>query len=72
MVFAALANSCKSEPISTVKKGEIEVEFLFENDGCKLYRFADGINRVYYSDCSGKASYDTGGKNSQHIETLNN
>lgn len=36
------------------KKGEFTVEFLFEQNGCKMYRFEDGDRYIYWSDCSGK------------------
>jgi hypothetical protein len=29
----------------------ISVDFLFEHDGCKLYRFNDNGHSVYYSKC---------------------
>jgi hypothetical protein len=31
-----------------------QVEFLFEHDGCKVYRFYDNGNRVYYTNCNGE------------------
>lgn len=51
-----LLASCMGEPQSVSKKGDYKVEFLFEQDGCKVYRFYDG-RTVYFSDCSGKTSY---------------
>lgn len=31
------------------------VEYLFENDGCKVYRFYDNGNYVYFVNCNGSA-----------------
>ncbi len=50
--------SCQGEAESVSKKVDYQVEFLFEQDGCKVYRFFDG-RTVYFSDCSGKTSYQT-------------
>jgi hypothetical protein len=30
-----------------------EVDFLFEHDGCKVYRFYDRGNYVYFTNCCG-------------------
>ena len=29
------------------------VEYLFEQDGCKVYRFEDNGNYVYFTNCKG-------------------
>lgn len=31
------------------------VEYLFEHDGCKVYRFYDRGNYVYFTNCKGEA-----------------
>ena len=31
------------------------VEYLFEHDGCKVYRFYDMGNYVYFTSCNGEA-----------------
>jgi hypothetical protein len=47
--------SCVKEAERSEKKGNYQVEFLFEKDGCKVYRFYD--NRyIYYTDCDGGSS----------------
>lgn len=30
-----------------------EVEYLFEHEGCRVYRFRDFGNWVYYTNCNG-------------------
>jgi len=32
-----------------------QVEYLFEHDGCKVYRFEDKGNWVYFTNCQGEA-----------------
>lgn len=60
LLFASVLwlTSCVKDAESVSKKGNYNIEFLFEQNGCKMYRFYD--NRyVYFSDCSGKTSYQT-------------
>ena len=32
-----------------------KVEYLFEHDGCKVYRFRDYGQYVYFTNCNGQA-----------------
>ncbi len=32
------------------------VEYLFEHDGCKVYRFRDNGNYIYFSNCNGNVT----------------
>ena len=59
IIGVALLASCKSDPVSVERSsnGQIEIELVFEKDGCKMYRFNDGMQRVYYTDCTGKTHY---------------
>jgi hypothetical protein len=34
-----------------------KVSFLFEHDGCKVYRFYDCGQYVYFTSCNGETSY---------------
>lgn len=78
LLLLVLLTSCvqKVEPEATSKVGNFTNEFLFEFEGCKMYRFKDGGRYIYWSDCRGKIQYDytTGGKSktTHHVETLNN
>jgi hypothetical protein len=36
-----------------------EVDYLFEHDGCKVYRFYDRGNYVYFTNCRGEAIVKT-------------
>lgn len=76
IVFVFSIASCKKEALEKTKEENFEVEFLFEKDGCKVYRFYDG-RYIYYSDCRGKIDYSytqNNGKSSttKHVQTLNN
>ncbi len=45
--------SCRNEPVSKSFEGKnIEVEFMFEKDGVKVYRFYDG--RYHYFTTNGE------------------
>lgn len=47
------------EPISVVapqNNKTYEIEYLFEHDGCKMYRFRDGDYYVYFTNCKGEVS----------------
>jgi len=33
-----------------------KVDFLFEHDGCKVYRFIDKGNTVYFTNCNGNVT----------------
>lgn len=48
---------CKKESQSSTQiiNSEFQVEFLFEHDGCRVYRFVDH-RTVYYTDCRGTTS----------------
>jgi hypothetical protein len=36
------------------------VDYLFEHDGCKIYRFHDCGNYVYFTNCNGETmTYDS-------------
>jgi len=51
--------SCKTnKPIARVSPGNnksFKVDYLFEHDGCKVYRFNDNGHWVYFTNCNGEA-----------------
>ncbi len=71
IIFIALGviifGACTNEPISSERVGkdsEIKVDYLFEKDGVKVYRFIDG-GRVHYFTTNGETiSTQTEGKQS--------
>jgi hypothetical protein len=64
LLISALLHSCTIQrPISTVPAAnnkEYCVEYLFEHDGCKVYRFDDRNRTVYFTNCTGNTTaFDT-------------
>jgi hypothetical protein len=70
MAFMAI-ESCafipQQTPISTkpsANNKDYKVSFLFEHDGCKVYRFEDRGEFIYFTSCNGetmKTQRDTSG-----------
>ena len=59
-VFSLIGCTVISEkPLSTQSpKNNVtyKVEYLFEHDGCKVYRFRDDFNYVYFTSCKGETT----------------
>lgn len=77
IVGSASLYSCKGASRESINYGDFKVEFLFEKDGCKMYRFKDGGRYIYWSSSAGKTqsnSYHTTGKTSytEHMESISN
>lgn len=61
---------CHGKAQETVQNGDFKVEFLFEQDGCKVYRFKDGTRYVYWVNQTGKVNSDytvNSGKSSHRV-----
>lgn len=57
-----LAGCIAQHPISkepAVNNHYYKVEYLFEHEGCKVYRFLDGGYYVYFTNCNGEATART-------------
>jgi hypothetical protein len=55
-VVGSLAlTGCASEPlyVHQTNNPNIDVELLFEHDGCRIYRFRDGAPMHYFARCDG-------------------
>ena len=52
--LAVSTAACVAEPIATAptNNAEIQVDLLFEHDGCRVYRFRD-IGYHYFARCNG-------------------
>jgi hypothetical protein len=75
LLATVLFTGCVKDAKESVQNGDFTVEFLFEQNGCKMYRFRDGSRFVYWSDCQGKVQSDystQSGKTSvtRHVETI--
>lgn len=54
---------CLEKPVSTTTEGKgVQVEFLFEKDGIKVYRFWDGGNVHYFTNRGETMTTQTHGK----------
>jgi hypothetical protein len=54
VALAALSAGCVTEPIATspTNNAAVEVDLLFEHDGCRVYRFRD-MGYHYFARCQG-------------------
>jgi hypothetical protein len=56
---AIAATACRIEEPLTKEPAEnnktYKVEYLFEHDGCKVYRFWDRGQYIYFTNCNGDA-----------------
>jgi hypothetical protein len=56
-----LCSACvtqRQQPLTTTppeNNTTYKVEYLFEHEGCKIYRFYDRGNYVYFTNCNGEA-----------------
>jgi hypothetical protein len=49
---------------------DYKIEYLFSHDGCKMYRFLDRGNQVYFSNCTGEITSILS-DSIPHIKTMN-
>ena len=62
--MSLLVTSCFKEPQSMTTVGNgFQVEFLFEKDGIKMYRFFDGGRHHYFTSTGETISSRSNGKN---------
>lgn len=69
MLYSCMAG----QPISKEKPYNNEtynVEYLFEHDGCKVYRFRDMGNYVYFTNCNGNVTAIQDDSTSNRVETI--
>lgn len=64
--MVVIFTGCVKDAKESVQNGNFVVEFLFEENGCKMYRFKDGMRYVYWSDCRGNTQYEYKSKNGNH------
>jgi len=71
---AMLFGACTNEPMSKERLGKddgFEVEYLFEKDGIKVYRFYDNGRTHYFTTGGETISTQTAGKQT-YSENINN
>lgn len=72
LLLLGVFTSCRNDAKETVQTGDFKLEFLFEHEGCKVYRFKDGGRYIYWTTCPGRLQSDTyksGGKGG-HTENM--
>ena len=71
LVIAGLFSCASQRPISKLipsNNETYEVEYLFEHDGCKVYRFKDHGHYVYFTNCSNSTSSVENDSTQIHVE----
>lgn len=71
---AILFGACSNEPMSSERLGKDDgfaVEYLFEKDGVKVYRFYDNGYAHYFTTKGETISVQNTGK-TRHTENINN
>lgn len=50
--------ACGKDPVSTssTDNPNVAVALMFEHEGCKVYRFKDAGEYIYYSNCRGSTT----------------
>ena len=73
LIISCVFFSCNHQiPISKVtpeNNKTYQVDFLFEYEGCKVYRFLDYGDRVYFTNCNGNVTSIK--SDSTEIRTIN-
>lgn len=57
LALTLLAGCSKPAETSTAVGREFTVDKLFTHEGCTVYRFYDGGNARYYTNCQGSTSW---------------
>lgn len=71
LAIALTVTSCVHEAQSKSQEGiDFEVEFLFEKDGVKMYRFYDNGRFHYYTNTGETISTQDAGKNNTLQENI--
>ncbi len=71
-VFISCAIQQPIEKKKPENNATYEVEYLFEHDGCKVYRFLDNGHYVYFTNCKGNVTSIEGDSIATRINTVTN
>jgi hypothetical protein len=68
IIAAAFAVACANDPVSVsgTSNRAMNVELLFEHDGCKVYRFGDNGRAHYYVHCRSGTATAIGSHSEEH------
>ena len=73
ILFISIGCGTKSQQSVQSSNSKFDVELLFEVDGCKVYRFEDGMHHRYFTNCKGSTSWtQSNGKSSYEMEIPTN
>jgi hypothetical protein len=56
IIILAMSSCYSNKPITeqrAINNETYQVDYLFEHDGCKVYRFKDRGNYIYFTNCTG-------------------
>ncbi len=72
LLILMFACACAKSPASrsATNNVEIPVDFLFEHEGCKVYRFLDAGYYRYFTNCTQTMSTQSCGKNCTREESI--
>ncbi|MFC0771409.1 DUF4884 domain-containing protein [Terrimonas alba] len=65
VILLFLASGCVTQTRIPLREGKSQnnktynVDYLFEHEGCKVYRFYDRGNYVYFTNCRGETIVKT-------------
>ena len=72
LLFSCKIIQPKQKPVSSVTPNDnqtYKVEYLFEHEGCKVYRFLDDGHYVYYTNCNSGVTSDVTSIENDSIHT---
>jgi len=70
LALAITLSSCVKNSLLTKSKGEFKIEFLFEQDGIKVYRFYDD-GRLHYFTSKGETMTSQSESKTTYEENIN-
>lgn len=76
LFYALILTGCSTEKPLTKQTAKnnatYTVEYLFEHDGCKVYRFKDDGHYVYFTSCKGETtSIMSDSSGTKYIKSIN-
>lgn len=74
IIVAIGSTSCSvNEPLVRAKaqnNNTYQIDYLFEHDGCKVYRFQDDGRYVYFTNCTGDVTSVDNDSTETKIQTV--
>lgn len=72
-IIIVFASCIGQQPVTTNlsrNNKDYEVDYLFEHEGCKVYRFRDYDRYVYFTNCNGNVTAIKNDSTKARIETI--